>query len=110
MRKVRLKKGASLVGLQIEMRLVLIKADAIYRRHSEELWITAGTDGEHSPASLHPFGFALDMRTKFFGVEQARVVANELREALPDGYDVILHEGSHIHCEFDKGKERSCCR
>ena len=110
MRKVRLKEGASLVGLQIEMRQVLIRGDAIYHKHGEELWITSGTEGEHSPASLHPFGYALDLRTRFFGIEQTKAVAGELREALPNAYDVVLHEGSHIHVEYDLAKEiKRCC-
>ena len=100
MRKLKIKDGVSLAGLKKEMRIAIIEADDIYRAHGKELWITEYMGGEHSPRSLHYGGYALDMRTKFFGVAEAQVVAKKLQEALGDDYDVVLHT-THLHVEYD---------
>ncbi len=100
-RKLYLKDGVSLVGLQIEMQVVLKEMDRLYAVEGENLWVTAGTDGQHSPGSLHYFGRALDFRTRFFSEAIALEIANKVRKLLPDNYDVVLHKGSHIHIEYD---------
>lgn len=98
---MKIKKGASLQGLQIEMRPVLIEADAIWSELGEELVITSGTDGEHSAGSLHYYGYAVDLRTRYFTQEQKFNAFASLVEALEyDGYDIYLHD-THIHVEYD---------
>lgn len=99
-RMLRIENNASLIGIKYPMRKVFKEADKIYARHGQELVLTCGSNGEHSPASYHPFGYAVDLRTNFFGEDQAVVVANELREVLGMFYDVVLHT-THMHVEFD---------
>jgi len=99
-RKLRIKDGVSLAGLKKEMRIALIEADDIWKQHGQDLWVTEYMGGEHSAGSLHYGGYALDLRTRYFGDSEARVVSAKLREALGGDYDVVLHT-THLHVEFD---------
>lgn len=109
---MKIKHGVWMPGLHEKMRLVLIKSDAIWNAHGEELVITSALDGTHSPGSLHPFGRALDLRTSYFSDIVAVACARTLRVSLGSEYDVINHphryddEGDmespgHIHAEYD---------
>ncbi len=95
------KNGVVLLGLKLEMRKVLIEADKVWKAHGQELTITSGLDGIHSPGSLHPYGYALDLRTRYFDKAEYTTIAAELRAALGDKYDVIVHY-THIHIEYDE--------
>ena len=97
---MKIKEGVILNGLKIEMRPVLIEAETIWKRAGEELVITGGLDGTHSAGSLHYYGFALDLRTRYFSTDVAKTVYGALRASLDDDFDVILHK-SHIHVEYD---------
>lgn len=97
---MKIKEGANIQGLDIRMRPVLIAADMVWQNHGHELCVTAGLDGEHSAGSLHYFGLAVDLRTRYFYVTERREVAADLRASLNSNYDVVLHR-SHIHVEFD---------
>ncbi len=69
--------------------------------------VTYGTEGIHSPGSLHYKGFAIDIRTyNLPGGCQGSVVkkiVQELKIKLGYNYDVIL-ETDHIHIEYDPKK------
>lgn len=95
-----LREGVILAGLQPEMRLVKKHAGRIWSEHGQECVIVSALDREHSDGSLHPFGYALDLRTSYFNSVEAGNVARELREALGDKYQVVV-EGTHIHVEYD---------
>jgi len=101
---MNIKPGASLQGLHISMRKVLIHADSIWKAHGIEggVTITSGTDGTHGAGSWHYYGLAVDLRTRDLIAAGISVpdVAKELDEALGNGYDV-LNEGNHIHVEAD---------
>jgi hypothetical protein len=100
---MKIKEGAILQGLDIRMRPALIEANKVWHSYGQELVVTAGLDGAHSAGSLHYYGLALDLRTRYFDNDTQTEVAIELRKKLA-GYfyfDVILHE-SHIHVEYDK--------
>ena len=104
MRRLRIKEGVSLAGLRPEMRTALIWADKVWNQHGEELCVTCHMEGEHGVGSLHYSGYALDLRTRNFGKTEAKIVADKLRESLPEGYDVVL-ESNHIHVEYDAIKK-----
>ena len=110
---MKTEKGVQLFGLKIEMRPVLIEADKIYEKHGQELFITCTTGGIHSPGSLHYYGYAIDLRTKFFKDQsEKQEVKRELSEVLRFPFDVVL-ESTHIHVEFDiikklEEQERKC--
>lgn len=97
---MKIKEGANIQGLHIRMRPVLKAADKIWDDLGEELVITAGLDGEHSAGSLHYYGRAVDMRTRYFDEYDKEEAANLLRRDLGEDYDVIEHT-THIHVEFD---------
>jgi len=100
---MKIKKGASLQGLQIPMRKPLIIADYIYRKFGKELVITSGTDGEHSAGSLHYYGYAIDIRTNYFTQDEIKQVVENLRNDLQKDYHVVEHQ-THIHIEYEKAK------
>ena len=101
---MQLKSGVDIKGIHEAMRPVLKAADRIWKKHNQELVVTAGLDGTHSAGSLHPFGKALDFRTRYFSSSETTAVANELRTELGTAaYDVIVHS-THIHVEFDPYK------
>ena len=98
---MKIKQGANISGIKIEMRPVLVAAEMIWRHHGQELVVTSGLDGTHSAGSLHYYGYALDLRSNYFtGTEKASAV-NALRAALGGDYDVVSHP-THIHVEFDR--------
>jgi len=113
---MQLKEGVSLVGLHESMRPVLMVVDSVWECYGQEAVITAGTESRetpktketynliHSAGSLHPFGKALDFRTRYFMEEDKQRVHRDLVRALGITYTVILHK-THIHVEYDLNKE-----
>lgn len=98
---MKIKKGASLQGLQYEMRPVLTTADDVWNKHGKELVVTAGTDGTHSAGSLHYYGYAVDFRTYYFSKENKEAVYQELKSILSDKLYDVVKEKTHIHVEYD---------
>ena len=98
---LKTKDGVILYGLNIKMRPVLLYADSIWKSLGQELVITSTTDGVHSPGSLHPYGFAVDLRSNYFTNEQKAEACNKLRSRLGSSYSVVP-EPTHIHVEYRK--------
>jgi len=98
---MKAKRGVTLAGLKLPMRLVLIEADWVWKLYGVELVITSTLDGVHTPASLHPFGYAVDLRTRYFDKDLHKGIASQLQSILGKDYDVILHK-THIHVEYDR--------
>jgi len=105
-KKMKVKDGVSLFGLKIEMRIVLKEADRIWKSYGHELVVTSTTDGVHSAGSYHPYGYAVDLRTNYFGELEVDAVAQELRNILSFFYDVVV-ESTHIHVEYDYNRANS---
>lgn len=97
---MKIKLGANIQGLKLEMRRVLVDADSIWKYLGQELVITSGLDGTHSAGSLHYYGYAVDLRTNYFNEEEKLEAVRMLKESLPHKYDVIL-EQTHIHVEYN---------
>lgn len=97
---MKIKKGVIMQGLQLPMRRVLKLADVIYKSYGKELVITSALDGTHSAGSYHYYGYALDLRTRYFKAGYASQVAGELQRVLGDSYTVVL-EKTHIHVQFN---------
>jgi len=95
---MKIKRGATIAGLDIRVRPVLIAADELWREYGKELAVTSGLDGTHSAGSLHYYGLAVDLRTRYFN--QPGKIADELQQRLGSEYDVIYHR-NHIHAEYD---------
>jgi len=99
---MKCKEGVVLKDLQLVMRVALKEADIIWKDHGQELWITSTADGVHSAGSLHPYGYAVDFRHRYFEELGEKVsVTEKLAIALGSDFQV-LNESSHIHCEYQK--------
>ena len=77
---MKLKEGVSITGLKIEMRVVLIHANTIWRAKQQDLVITRGTEWVDNSVSgsLHPFGYALDFRSRYFTESEKKSAIMEL--------------------------------
>lgn len=98
------KAGVSLKGLQPQMLLALLEAEAIYKKRLLTMVVTSVNDSRHKDGSKHYSGNAVDLRTK--GTGSARSLYNDISKKLtPVGYDVILEfeggEQEHLHLEYD---------
>lgn len=96
---MRFKEGADITGLHPEMIIALNVANEVYTDHGEELVVTSVVEGKHSYASLHYFGCAVDLRTRYFEPSERGKVRDQIKKKLPDAFDVIL-EANHIHIEY----------
>lgn len=101
---MKLKKGVKINGIKPEMVTALIVADNVWQDFGEELVVTSCTDSIHSLASLHYVGYAVDLRIKYFDKDEKIEIAQALRDALTDEFDVVL-ESTHIHLEFQPKKK-----
>ncbi len=102
---MKIKSGVIIQGLHASMRSALMKADKIMVQHGASLVVTSALDGTHSPGSLHPYGFAIDIRSKHLEQDNKADVLRQLQEQLPD-FDVILEcagkDNEHFHIENEK--------
>jgi len=97
---MKIKKGASLAGMDIRIRPALVTADRLWSAYGHELVITCGLDSAHSAGSLHYYGLAIDCRTNYFEPSVTKRLVQLLKYQLPKEFDVILHS-THIHIECD---------
>ena len=99
---MKIKEGVKIEGLHIKMRPVLIACERIWKENGQELVVTSGLNGIHSAGSLHYYGRAVDLRTRYFDSrERIDRIAEMVRTELGQDYDVVV-ENSHIHAEWDK--------
>ena len=101
---MKTKMGVKLEGLNIKMRPVLMAADKIYKQFGQELVITCTTGFIHSAGSLHYYGYAIDLRSRYFDDFTLKQVVANLQNQLGQSYNVIA-ESDHIHVEYDKAKK-----
>jgi hypothetical protein len=102
---MKVKAGVIIQGLAPCMRKALIVCERIYHRHGTQFVITSGLDGCHSAGSLHPYGYAIDCRTRDLKSEENRIEVYEQLKSELNEYDVVL-EKDHIHIENEKGFNR----
>jgi len=104
MEKYKIKKGADISHLNIEMREALPIMASIYAKYGYLMTITSGNDGNHMRGSKHYINDAVDLR--IWGIEDAgflKIIGNEMQEMLDlhkSGYQVVI-EGDHYHVEWD---------
>lgn len=92
-------------GLSIEMTFALRVINNVYERNGITLTVTCGLDGNHMAGSLHPCGYAVDIRTK--NIVDSKLVlkiVNEIRDDLRkinSRYSVLLETSPpHIHIQY----------
>lgn len=93
------EEGANIWGLDISMRKVLAVAESIWASHGKELVITSGMDNIHSAKSLHYYGYAVDLRTRYFDDSVIPTIVKEMKAALGESYEVLF-EKDHIHVGY----------
>lgn len=98
---MKYKDGVVRRGLHWRMRKVEKEVDKLWSEYGQDAVMTAGLDGDHSTWSWHYYGCAADFRTNYFADDIAEAVATELQDRLGAPYQVVYHEGSHVHVEFD---------
>ena len=92
----------NILGLQIQMRPVLTICERVWSIHGQELVITSARDSLHSAGSLHYYGLAVDVRTRYFTQEIKTKVFEEIQQELFDldhRYRVIYHK-THFHIGY----------
>jgi hypothetical protein len=102
--RVQLKDGVVLHG-NTYINAILTAIQNAYGDHDiPVVYVTAGSDGTHGPASYHYQDRALDVR--FWNIEESErpAVAHTIRKYLPRFYDVVI-EPDHYHIEADAKKE-----
>jgi hypothetical protein len=101
------KNRCSLNGIQPEIANSHPIVAGVYARLGYDCVLTSGTDyveGRH-PRSKHPQGLALDYRTNHIPENLRQVLADKVKEALGDQFDVVL-KSDHLHTEFDPPEAR----
>jgi len=63
--------------------------------------VTAIFDGKHMAGSKHYTGEAFDFRTNHYLPSDLEMVYDDIKKTLGSDYDCILHDGSHLHIEYD---------
>lgn len=96
---MKLKTGVTMTGLKPQMRHALITADQVWENNGQELVVTSALDGEHSAGSWHYYGYALDLRTRYFDNKTKQKVFVELCHNIGEHYLVIM-EPTHIHVQY----------
>jgi len=100
-----LKKSAFPGGCKPELLVALIVAEGCYDEISVNMVVTSMNDSKHKDGSLHYDGYAADLRTKSVPRPQLHDLVADIKDSLPDCYDVILESEAqaqeHIHLEFD---------
>ena len=112
MKITRKNKTVKTDRLQPCMRIALKTVCNVYAEYGQkEVVITAGNEcwtakgvWIHSPGSLHPYGLALDFRSRVFSEADQLIIYKVLRDILrPLGFDVVPHK-THFHIEKDDPK------
>jgi hypothetical protein len=101
---MKIKRGATIKGLDIRMRPLLQAAERVWQRHGVECVITSGLREYDLFESLHPWGRAVDLRTRYFDDPDAVVRELYQEPEVTGDYDVIYHK-NHIHAEYDPKQE-----
>lgn len=100
-RKLKWKDGVNPRDLQMIMRQSLLICDGVYKHYNKEVVVTCTGNGDHGPRSLHPWGYAYDIRTHFFTEDIKKCVYNDIAASFKKTNFQIVSEATHFHIEFD---------
>lgn len=99
------KLGVSLLGLKSPiLHALIIMCNLTTSNYGKNITVTSTTEGVHREASLHPCGYAVDIRSWSFTTKQMVDIYAYMSNNLGPDYDVIM-EKDHLHIEYEKGKE-----
>lgn len=103
---IRLKPGVSLKHLTPQGAALLSIVASCFEELGFVCVVTSGSDGTHSPASLHYTGNALDFRTKHVPRDRLDSLLDFVSKALEGSeFQWLLEKrdlpGEHLHAEYD---------
>lgn len=93
------KDTVKINGIKPECILGLIICENVYKEYGQDMVITSITDSKHTWGSLHYAGFAFDLRSREFMIDDLERIRSKLDNALTYEFDVVL-ERDHFHVEF----------
>lgn len=92
---IKFKPEVSTVGVQREIWVAIGYVFGLLTVAGYDCVITALTDGQHNPGSLHPKGLAVDIRNRHIPDGDKARLWQEIQATLkPCGYDCV-EEGPH---------------
>ena len=100
--KMKVKNGAVLAGLSIEMTVAMRIVDDICKKYNQESIISCGLNGVHMAGSLHYSGNALDFSIHHIPKDVLTTILKELYISLQKisiNYGICLHS-THLHVQF----------
>lgn len=103
---IELKPGVRIHGIRPELVLAISVAEGLWMAAgAPALVITACIEGQHTAASKHYTGCAVDFRTKNLPEGKAATVRQALMAALGDDF-FVLHENAgganeHVHVHWE---------
>lgn len=96
-----MKIEASLIGLQLPMVVAMMIANEVMKELDQEFRNTSNADGEHSVASLHYTGNAIDVGLRYVPRQVWETARERIAHRLGKEFDVVLEPSkNHIHIEF----------
>lgn len=97
---INVKEGVQVIGLKMAMQKPVQLYELLCLSHGIEPWLTDAV-ADRGERSLHPLGYAVDLRMKSF--KNPKAASKCLAEALGDDYDVIFYpDTKHCHIEYQK--------
>ena len=98
------KRGATLKVIHPQILLGLIQVDAVFSATGDTCTITGfQRPPRRGKPSLHPDGWAFDLRANHLTHVARKMIKKSLELALGETWDVILHGKGlniHYHCEY----------
>lgn len=105
-----IKPTTLLYGIKPEMVICHPIAEAIFNEMGFSCVITSGVGKEHKKYSLHPVGYALDLRTKHIvSLSIKKKIVEKMKKYLPCCDVILEHVGEdqeHLHYEFDPKNDK----
>lgn len=87
--------------LQLCMRPALLIVDSVFAKYKKKLTITCTGGGDHSPESLHYWGFAFDARIRHLSMILKRKIYEEIQAKFKGTPFQIVFHTTHYHIEYD---------
>ena len=102
-----IKDGVKFDNCKPELVNGIIIVTLALLKYNYDCVITSGSDGIHPAGGEHDphyLGYAFDLRTRDFKVQDVPTVVRDLRLVLGPGW-VVVQEADHIHCQCQRFKD-----
>jgi hypothetical protein len=97
---IKKKRGVVVKGLKVPMIKPMQLAHDLYQLAGVNLVLSVGI-AKRKNKSLHPLGYAIDIRTRDLTNSQKSIIFAILVRQLGNDYDVIMYD-THIHIEYQR--------